>query len=184
MAATKSNSPELPLSVQQQNQVIAKTEACIGLATEHYGLQLKPIQVLFDIKGSAWGYYVRKHKQQLIRYNPWLFARHFTEGLNDTVPHEVAHYIVDMRYRRRCKPHGPEWREVMQFFGIEKPRATAHYRLDGIPVRRQRRHVYYCDCQAHEISSTRHYRIQRGIKYACRRCGSHLRAEQSFGVCQ
>lgn len=179
---TKSNTLEHPLSTQQQNHVVARTEACIAQATEHYGLRLRPIQVLFDITGSAWGYYIRKNKQQFIRYNPWLFALHFTEGLNDTVPHEVAHYIVDMRYRRRCKPHGPEWREVMQFFGIEKPRATARYSLDGIPVRRQKRHIYYCDCQTHKISSTRHYRILRGIKYACRQCGSHLRTGQSLGV--
>jgi len=174
MTTSKSITLEHTLSTQQQNQVIVKTDACIVQAAEYYGLRLKPIHVLFDISGSAWGYYVRNNKQQFIRYNPWLFAQYFTEGLNDTVPHEVAHYIVDVRYRRRCKPHGPEWREVMQFFGIDKPRATARYSLDGIPVRRQRRHIYHCGCQTHEISSTRHYRIQRGIKYACRLCGGYL----------
>ena len=170
------------LPAELQNRIIIRTETLSRQASDHFNLRLKPLKVIFNITGSAWGYYVRNNITCCIRYNPWLFAQYLTEGLDDTVPHEVAHYLVDMRYRRRCKPHGSEWREIMHFFGIEKPRATARYNLDGIPVRRQRRHIYHCDCQSHEISTTRHYRILRGLNYNCLRCGSTLRLKQPLDL--
>ncbi|HIP67025.1 MAG TPA: metallopeptidase [Chromatiales bacterium] len=166
---------ETPLTLAQQNTVINQTHALIEQANRLFDLRLKPINVLFDIRGSAWGYYVRIQRDRLIRYNPWLFEKYFTEGMNDTVPHEVAHYVVDMRYRKHCKPHGAEWREVMQLFGVTQPRATSRHGLDGLPVRRQQRFRYACACQKHEISTTRHRRILRGQQYLCRRCHEAIR---------
>lgn len=167
---------ETPLSPAQQTTIIEHTHGLIKQANKHFRLQLRPVEVRFDVHGSAWGYFVRKRNNRVIRYNPWLFEKYYTEGMNDTAPHEVAHYVVDMRYRKRCQPHGPEWREVMELFGVKKPRATFRNNLDGIPVRRQRRFNYACLCQAHEISATRHYRILRGQQYLCRRCGSAIQA--------
>ena len=161
---------ETPLAFAQQNAVITQTHVLIELANKQLNLRLKPIKVFFDIHGSAWGYYVRKRSNRFIRYNPWLFDKYFTEGMTDTVPHEVAHYIVDMRYRKRCQPHGAEWRDIMQLFGIAQPRATSRHNLDGVPVRRQQRFHYICACQSHEISTTRHRRILRGQQYLCARC--------------
>ena len=169
------NRQETPLALAQQNAVISQTHALIELANRRLDLRLKPIKVFFDIRGSAWGYYVRKYRNRFIRYNPWLFEKYFTEGINDTVPHEVAHYVVDMRYRKRCKPHGVEWREIMQLFGVAQPRATSRHNLDGVPVRRQQRFRYTCACQSHEISTTRHRRILRGQQYLCRHCSETIR---------
>lgn len=168
---------EATLSPAQQKTIVEHTWRYIELASIELHLRLPRIDVLFDIRGSAWGYYVHCKDKRLIRYNPWLFSKYFADGLNDTVPHEVAHYVVDMRYRKRCQPHGPEWREIMRLFGIDRPRATARYCLDGIPVRRQRRFHYACACQTHEISATRHNRILRGQQYLCRRCGSAIQPQ-------
>lgn len=167
---------DLHLSKDDRNLVIETTAHYIQEANRLFGLALAPLPIHFDVFGSAWGYYVRKGNQRWFRYNPLLFARHPKEGLSDTIPHEVAHYVVDLRYpKRRCKPHGREWREIMYGFGITNPRATHRTSLEGIPVRRQQRYIYYCRCGETTLSATRHNRIQRkGTRYLCRRCGAAL----------
>ncbi len=160
----------------RRDAIIATTSRHIAHARQHYRLTLPELDIHFDVTGAAWGYYVRKGAQRWFRFNPQLFALHFDEGLQDTIPHEVAHYVVDRLYpRRRCKPHGPEWREVMATFGIDNPRATHNTSLDGLRIRRQQRHSYYCACGEVMLSSTRHNRIQRdGMRYVCRRCQQPL----------
>ncbi len=166
------------LSTDQVARIVATTQDYIDRANAAFGLRLPPLPILFDIEGAAWGYYVRQGDRRWFRYNPALFARHFDEGLRDTIPHEVAHYVVDRRYRRRCKPHGPEWRRVMRHFGIDDPRATHTTSLEGLTIRRQRRFLYYCDCGEVPLSTTRHNRILRhGTRYRCRRCGQTLSPE-------
>lgn len=164
------------LDSTRRNAIIAATHHRIAQARQHYQLALPELEIRFDVSGAAWGYYVRKGQQRWFRFNPQLFALHFDEGLQDTIPHEVAHYVVDLRYpHRRCKPHGTEWRAVMAAFGIENPRATHSTSLDGLTIRRQQRHRYYCACGETMLSATRHNRIQReGVRYLCRRCRQPL----------
>ncbi len=164
------------LDKKQIATIIATTGDFIAQARRRYGLLLPELEIRFDVHGAAWGYYIRKGCRRWFRFNPTLFARHFDEGLNDTIPHEVAHYVVDKRYpRRRCKPHGAEWRQVMRDFGIDNPRATHRTPLDGLPIRRQRRYIYYCACGEVPLSATRHNRILRGqTRYFCRRCHQPL----------
>jgi len=86
------------LAPEQERLILERTEKCIKLANRHYGLDLDTPTVTFNVKGTAWGYYMRRGKKVTIRFNPLLFARYFQEGLQDTVPHEVAHYVVDSMY--------------------------------------------------------------------------------------
>jgi SprT protein len=168
------------LTNEQINLIKDTSNRFITLANTRFSLKLQPLPIRFDVYGSAWGYFVRKHDQRWFRYNPMLFARHLDEGLNDTIPHEVAHYVVDHRFpRKRCKPHGAEWRQVMQVFGIENPRATHTTSLEGLVIRRQRRYIYYCGCGETALSATRHNRIIfKGVRYICNRCRQPLTAEK------
>ena len=64
----------------------------------------------------------------------------------------------------------------MAFLGIADATRCHDYALDESSVRRQRRWDYACACARHELSTTRHNRIQaRGAQYHCRRCGEALR---------
>lgn len=119
--------------------------------------------------------YVVKKGVAEIRYNPYIFAKYFEENLADTVPHEVAHYIADRLYGIRCiRPHGPEWRTIMQVFEANS-RASCRYDLSGIPQRKERRHSYQCQCRVHELSARRHNAIGGGrMQYRCQHCGSRL----------
>jgi SprT protein len=163
------------LSREQQQRVVEVTCATIAQAAGLFDRRFAEIPVSFALRGRAAGMYVVRGGQRAIRYNPYIFARYFSDNLVNTVPHEVAHYVTDVLYGlRRVRPHGPEWRAVMRAFGAE-PVATCRYDLDGIPVRRQRRYRYRCGCMTHSVSAVRHRRIQDGsARYHCRHCRTPL----------
>jgi len=165
-----------PIDENRQSQVREATHACIDEAGRLLSHRFRTIPVLFDLRGRAAGMYRVHGCKREIRYNPWLFARYYEDNLNNTVPHEVAHYVCDVLYGiRRIKPHGPEWRAVMTALGAV-PEVTGRYELEGIPTRRQQRHTYHCDCTTHQLSSVRHNRILSGkTRYYCRYCKSAIR---------
>ncbi len=160
----------VPIQAQQQEQIIAATETCIYQASTALDYSFEPIPVLFDLKGRAAGMYKVKKAQRMIRYNPYIFAKYFTEYLTTTVPHEVAHYVVDVLYgMKNTLPHGAEWREVMAMFNAD-PSVTCCFDLDGIPIKQYQRYAYTCPCRTHELTKIRHNRVLKGVRYNCRRC--------------
>lgn len=164
-----------PITPAQQQQVVAQTRHFIELANREMGCRLRDIPVRFDLTGRAAGMYKVQRRQRMIRYNPYLMARYFEDGLNVTVPHEVAHYVVEQVHGRKVRPHGPEWKSVMTLFGVENQRATAPFDLAGIPQRRHRKFDYRCACRPHSVGARRHQNIQKGLaQYVCRHCGHIL----------
>lgn len=165
----------VPINRAQQLQVEQFTLECIARAQELLAMQLAPIPVVFDLKGSTAGMFRAQGRHLLIRYNPWIFAKYFEHNLAHTVPHEVAHYAVYRHWgRRKVRPHGVEWRWLMEQFGVPAE-VTFNLDLSGVPQRRQRRHRYRCACRDHAVSSVRHNRMQRGeASYRCRYCDSPL----------
>jgi SprT protein len=163
------------LDAGQRQSVCTATLDCLRRAERLFRLGHQPIPVLFDLRGRAAGMYRVVRREAVIRYNPYIFARYFEHGLQTTVPHEVAHYITDRLYGlAHVRPHGNEWRSVMLALGVE-PRATTRFDLSGLPLRRQQRFAYRCDCSAHQLSSCRHNRIAAGrARYHCRSCGGEL----------
>lgn len=164
-----------PLDAQRQEQVRCATLDCLRQARQIFQFELDPVPVTFDLRGTAAGMYRVRGCERVIRYNPYIFAKHFADNLALTVPHEVAHYVTDRLYGlRNVRPHGAEWQAVMLSLGAE-PRATGRYDLTGVPVRRQRRFSYRCDCSTHQLSARRHNKIRYGrANYLCRRCGSEV----------
>ncbi len=167
-----------PIDEQQQQAIRILTHACIDTAAQWFGRSFEYIPVNFDLGGRTAGqfrYHCRRGQRHYqIRYNPWVFAVDLAHHQSDTVAHEVAHYIVHLLHPR-AKPHGREWKTLMQRFGAT-PKATSHYDTRGVPVRQQQRHTYRCGCSGvhHELSTTRHLRIQQGTRYLCRHCRQAL----------
>jgi SprT protein len=114
----------------------------------------------------------------MIRYNLALLDRHGEAFLRDTVPHETAHYVAYRLHGRGIRPHGAEWRNIMQLFGAD-PSRCHDYDVAGLSARRLRTYTYHCNCGPHQLSSIRHNRIIRGQRYLCRRCGEALRPGRS-----
>lgn len=164
-----------PISSDLQEKVIDETNNLIDKAADYFQHSFDKIPVLFDLKGRAVGMYRIKAGQRVIRYNPYVFAKYFEENFKETIPHEVAHYITDMLYGfKKTRPHGNEWKSVMQVFGVNANR-TANYDLTGLPVRQHKMYVYHCGCQNFELTSRRHNKILRGAgSYMCRDCGGKL----------
>lgn len=138
--------------------------------------------VRFDLRGQAAGQAVWGRKQRpVLRFNLDIARRHREDFVERTVAHEVAH-LVTAACHGRTRPHGAEWRAVMAFLGIADATRCHDYALDESGVRRQRRWGYACACSQHELSTTRHNRIQAGDRqYHCRRCGEALRRSGSPG---
>lgn len=165
------------LTKDQKQAVVEETTKYIQLASELYQTDYRIIPVKFDLTGHTIGMYKRWRNKKLIRYNSLIFSKYFKENLQDTVPHEVAHYIVDMQFsRKKVSPHGVEWRSIMQKFGADDSR-TARYDLSDIPKRRYSTVPYQCDCQTHHLGIRRHNKvIQHKTNYFCRQCGNLLKA--------
>ena len=163
------------LELSRQDQVVAATLECIWRSEQLYERSFPPPQISFDLTGRSAGMYRLQRGQQQIRYNPYIFSKYFEDNLANTVPHEVAHFVVNALYgRRKVQPHGIEWRTVMQRLGAE-PSVTCRYDLRGIPQRRQRRFEYRCGCNTHAMSTVRHNRAQSGRgRYLCRQCRQPL----------
>ena len=165
----------MPLTLQQQQQIRQQTDRLIQQAAGLFEYPLKPIDIYFDLKGRNLGMYVMKNRQRYIRYNPHVFARHFDACLQQTIPHEVAHYVCDCLYGfGNIKPHGAEWKSVMRALGAE-PRVRSTLDMTGLPGRHYRQFHYDCGCTSHQLSSIRHNKVRRGqAVYRCRQCGDVL----------
>ncbi len=181
-----------PIDPETQQRVIEEVYRYIQLASVIYNDSFADVDVVFNLRGRAAGiyrtYYPKRQgeekkqmfrwfskPQQQIRFNPWLFAKYPADSWDNTIPHEVAHYISDCLYGlNNIKPHGNEWRAIMQAFGA-KPVVRGDYSLEGIPTRRVQRYRYQCECRDVELTTYRHKNIQRGIhEYRCRDCSGLL----------
>lgn len=164
-----------PISKSQQALVIDKTHYYIQNAAQYFNKKMSNIPVLFDLTGKAAGMYRVKAGQQVIRYNPYVFSKYFDDNFSETIPHEAAHYVTDILYGfTKSRPHGSEWKSVMQIFGVAANR-TANYDLSGLPVRVYKKYIYRCACQNFELTSRRHNKVVRGSgHYTCRDCDGKL----------
>jgi len=158
-----------------ESQAFEKTRQLIQWAGRHFGRRIAQPDIRFDLTGKAAGMAVFPAKGSVtIRYNRTLLHNNGVDFLHQTVPHETAHLVARAVYGRRIRPHGPEWRSVMQLFGAE-PIRCHHFEVPDRIRRRMRYFDYRCACQVHRLSAIRHHRSQAGVSYRCRRCGSPLR---------
>lgn len=168
--------PIAPISPQQMTEVQDVTLDYIAMAQQIYKKPFSSIPIVFDLRGKCAGMYKRKGQDWHIRFNPWLFAKYYKHSIDQTIPHEVAHYITDCLHPfRRVKPHGEEWRSVMRAFGVE-PKVTGDFDLAGIPTKRYQRIDYNCGCKTHRLSIIRHRRVESGqAEYRCKDCRQLLK---------
>ena len=133
-------------------------------------------EIRFDLRGQSAGQVQwRTGSRPLLRYHLDIARNHQTDFLKTTVTHEVAHLIASACHGR-IRPHGPEWRAIMAYLGVSDPVRCHGYALDESSVRRQRRWSYSCDCGDHQLTTTRHKRVLKGMaRYHCRRCGVLLK---------
>ena len=139
-------------------------------AKELYGVYVDP-EISYDLRGQAAGQ--TRYTKNKIRFNRHLLEKYTAEFVEQTVPHEFAHLVAYKKFGRSIKPHGMEWKRVMEALGVDPART---HNFDVSPTRRLKRFHYQCHCPGsdYQLSSIRHNRILRGRVYLCRKCGSAL----------
>ena len=138
--------------------------------------------ISYDLLGRCAG---RAHiSEKRIRLNPVLLLENQVDFIERTVPHEVAHLVTYTIYpeSRLIKPHGREWKAIMQALGY-KPIRCHSYDTTNAQVRRERRFTYACACRAIQETARTHFKIQRGGYWPlkCRNCQSVFRFRQNEG---
>ncbi|NIC04688.1 SprT-like domain-containing protein [Billgrantia bachuensis] len=170
-------SPEWLASLDEatlHQALLARVEAAWQLCCQYHPDLPRP-KVWCDLRGKCAGQ--AHYGRGGLRFNPVLYAENRHAFLTEVVPHEMAHWLVrHLRDGRQAKPHGHEWRTVMErLFGLEA-NVTHSFdtrRASPTPYR------YHCGCQAHFFTSRRHSLARKGRRYRCLSCAETL-VYQSF----
>ncbi|WP_395342674.1 SprT family zinc-dependent metalloprotease [Ningiella sp. W23] len=139
------------------------------LNTTDLSLKSAP-EILMNQRGRIAGAALLGKNQ--IKLNAKLFQQNTEYFKEQVIPHELAHLAVYEHFGR-VRPHGKQWRFVMQdLFGLK---ADVKHQLDlnkaGI-----KQFSYKCACGTVELSTVRHNRVVRGKQqYRCRTCMQTLR---------
>ena len=171
------NAIDPSLADQLSDRLRSETERYLDLAAPIFkqARKRKPrVELRFDLKGLSAGQMVKRGRSFAIRYNLAMAAQQPDRFIHETVPHEVAHVVVNVCWGR-TRPHGDEWRSVMSHFGFEKASRCHEFEVEKLASRSQRRWPYRCSCTTHQLSTTRHNRVLRQQQqYLCRKCGEKL----------
>lgn len=119
----------------------------------------------FDLRGRTAGmaYQQRNH----VQLNAVLLVENFDDFISDTIPHEVAHLVVWVKYGRKAAAHGAEWKEVMRRFDVEPSRThSLDTENSGVATVLFR---YRCACQTFELTRRTHPGALAGNRY-CKSC--------------
>jgi SprT protein len=150
-------------------QAIDTIENVINKARLYFGSHFEYPELSYRLKGKVAG---KAYLQQWqIRLNPILFNENRTEFLNEVIAHEIAHLITYKQFGR-VKPHGVEWRSVMQrVFGLS---ANTTHQFSVASVQ-GKQFAYRCLCSAHQLTIRRHNKIIRHqATYRCAKCHDTL----------
>lgn len=147
-------------------------------ARDRYGLDLPAACIEFSLRGRCAGQArVERNGRTCLRFNRQLLRENRDDFLHTTIPHEVAHLVVNWPYRkrpRRPRPHGQEWQTVMRdCFGLV-PRRCHSYRTTPARIV-PRPFLYTCNCREHRLTSIMHQRITQSSQALCRICRTPLR---------
>ena len=64
-----------PITAEQQLQVTGETNNYIEQAADFFNIRMKPVEILYDLKGRAAGMYRVYRNKREIRYNPYIFSK-------------------------------------------------------------------------------------------------------------
>ncbi len=166
-----------------QQRIIVSVNESIDTANEFFGESLLVPEVRFDLRGKSAGQArfethrtlgVFKKTTSVIRFNRLLMEENPQAFVDEVAPHEAAHVIANAFYGNKIKPHGREWKMIMQTVLNQVPEVTHKFDVSRVS---RKSYLYHCKCPdlKHELSAIRHHRIERKqSSYLCRKCNSQL----------
>ncbi|WJG11083.1 SprT family zinc-dependent metalloprotease [Aliiglaciecola sp. LCG003] len=157
------------LSFEQKQAARLTVNQFIDLANNSLSIKLNYPDLAFNQRGKIAGTaHLHKH---LIKLNPVLLKDNEASFHDEVIAHEVAH-IVTFHLFGKVRPHGPEWRHIMQHV-FKKPAKTTH-KMDTTKTQGQTVE-YRCECGPVALSIRRHNKVIRHKQsYICRVCRQSL----------
>lgn len=147
-----------------------QTKEVVDLAHKTFpNLQMAQPRVGFFQKSLTAG--KAKYNQWQVEYNELIANENGLVKFYNTVIHEVAHLVTKKLYPY-AKAHGAEFKHVMITLGGTGERCHNYSVASVQSVKKtQKRYVYACACNTHNISSVRHKRatIYKTV-YRCKKC--------------
>lgn len=153
------------------DETVAKYMA-IAQAYFHPRVMITP-SIKYEKRGTTAGYAF--YDPPVVDFNMAIYRENTEEFLARTVPHEVAHIVAYQIMGEKGKGHGYWWKFVMeQVFKIPAKRCHS-YDVNHLKTRQIRRDwVYQCNCRTHILSTIKHNKFQKGVKYLCNSCRGTL----------
>lgn len=178
---------KLHVSQEIKNRVETAVLDCFIMAENLFGKGFTIPEIRYDLIGKSAGQavYDRYGKvKHTVRINPVLLNENPEYIILQTVPHEMAHVVVNTFYEDRgirVKGHGREWQRVMRFFGLE-PHRCHNLDVSSINnIKNQSEYHFICGCvgKVYKLSKYRYTRYTNGASYRCRICSVQLRFDKT-----
>lgn len=164
-------------SNELKQKVLAVVRRAEQQAREFYDIRLPSASLDFSLRGRCAGQArVERKGATRLRINLQLLAENLEDYLSQTIPHEVAHLVVNWPAREKRlqpRPHGVEWQSVMRdCFGLEPKRCHSYQTSPARVVPRP--FLYTCSCREHRLTSILHNRIGLNCQALCKVCKAPL----------
>jgi SprT protein len=140
----------------------------------------KNIKIYFDLKGTTAGTFSRGSQGQSLHFNMPLMTANYEKYIEQTVGHEVAHYLAyawkGTEYTRSGQRigHGDTWKKIMNFLGLNPSRCHSYDTSSIAKSSNKITFEYKCGCNTHQMSSLLHKRMKAGQNRICGTCRQKL----------
>lgn len=150
---------------------VAVTEFCAKYAQQGYAI--RPPQVVVEkLNGGVAG--LACIRENLIKLDEDYFRENQDSILFDTIPHEIAHFIVRSYYPMAKQNHGPEFRKVMQSIGLSGSTYHTMERPAGREKNVVKRYELVCSCDSYFVTKAQCEKYTTK-PYICKACGSRFK---------
>lgn len=149
--------------------VIERCKDCQFKIEQFVGKPLNSPKITFDQRGKIAGSALLQTNH--VRFNPKLLIDNQDEFFSEVIPHEICHIAV-FQLLGKVKPHGEEWKALMQNVFSLPGKATHRLDIDSVLGKL---YDYACQCSTHKLTIRRHNKAKKGLRYICRSCKSELR---------
>jgi SprT protein len=159
-------------------EAVNVTQDYINKANSLFNLNIKDIEILFNIRGETAG---QTYKNK-IRYNKVLLKENYKHFIRETIPHETAHLIEFHLYGKAG--HKENWKNIMKAFGFENPPRCHTYNTRNCH-RNHSQYVYSCECsKTGKIVGSKVHKdlsIEKRYYFSCKMCKSMLKLVETYG---
>lgn len=155
------------------NEIIAKAEEIIKVAIDLFKIDMSnyDLSITTFNEGTSAGYCRSWQNKFELRFNSVIAGR-VGEEFENTISHEIAHFIQKIVYPAAKQSHGPEFRMIHTALG-GTGKTYHNYDVSGLRKRKVKRHIYLCGCQEHLATTQMHNKIQRALgKCTCKICSA------------